>query len=174
MKHFETERLIIRTAEQADADALHALFCDADVVIFNCMPKTTIETVTELIAKDAYRYCIALKGDNALIGIMFVEHDDLRYKAGSRCISCQLMLAYRRKGYMKEALRAFINYLFDTEDIELISARAFEPNLASRALLKSLGFTHEGTLRHAVRSGEGIVYNDCLYSIKRDELATTV
>ena len=72
MKHFETERLIIRTAEQADADALHALFCDADVVIFNCMPKTTIETVTELIAKDAYRYCIALKGDNALIGIMFV------------------------------------------------------------------------------------------------------
>ena len=75
---------------------------------------------------------------------------------------------------MKEALRAFINYLFDTEDIELISARAFEPNLVSCALLKSLGFTHEGTLRHAVRSGEGIVYNDCLYSIKRDELATTV
>ena len=55
MKHFETERLIIRTAEQADADALHALFCDADVVKFNCMPKTTIKTVTELIAKDAYR-----------------------------------------------------------------------------------------------------------------------
>lgn len=36
-------------------------------------------------------------------------------------------------------------------------------------MLKRLGFTEEGRLRHAVRSADGIIYDDCLFSILKSE-----
>ena len=76
---------------------------------------------------------------------------------------------YHGRGYMTEALRAYIGHLFEHTQAKLVSARVFDGNVASQALLLGLGFTHEGTLRHAVGTPGGIVHDDRLYSLLRQE-----
>ena len=78
--------------------------------------------------------------------------------------------AYTGHGYMKEALARILQALFDA-GAERVAARAFAPNTASRRLLESLGFRQEGLLRRAVRGFGGVVFDDTLYSVARDEFS---
>lgn len=57
---------------------------------------------------------------------------------------------YRRQGYGREAVGLLTDYGFRQRGLHRISARVFEFNDASRALLESLGFTEEGVNREAV------------------------
>ena len=52
-----------------------------------------------------------------------------------------------RKGIMREALNAILDHCFCTLALRRIIARTHVDNLPSRALLRSAGFLHEGTLR---------------------------
>jgi RimJ/RimL family protein N-acetyltransferase len=52
-----------------------------------------------------------------------------------------------RQGYAQEALQAVCRYAFEEIGIRRIEAEARPDNVASNALLLSLGFTHEGRLR---------------------------
>lgn len=57
---------------------------------------------------------------------------------------------YREQGYCSEAVDRLIHYGFQQRGFHRISARVFEFNDASQALLESLGFIHEGTHREAI------------------------
>jgi len=76
---------------------------------------------------------------------------------------------YARKGYMTEALRGLITHIFETKPVAILTVRVFADNAASVALMEKLGFVHEGTLRHAVRSPDGVLHDDRLYSLLRAE-----
>ena len=67
---------------------------------------------------------------------------------------------------MYEALHTIIQELLKENDI--ISARVFVGNDASKKLLEKLGFTHEGTLRHAVKGYQDIIFDDQLFSITKE------
>lgn len=75
---------------------------------------------------------------------------------------------YRRQGYCSEAVELVTDYAFAQRGLHRISARVFEFNDASQALLESVGFTREGTHREAVFiDGE---YQDVYwYSVLADE-----
>ena len=69
------------------------------------------------------------------------------------------------KGYMKEAMQAVIKYLFQEENLECVSARAFAPNTASRALLKSLGFAENGIIPRCVKGYTGEIFDDVIHTL---------
>ena len=54
---------------------------------------------------------------------------------------------YSRKGYMKEALKLLIPSLFVDLRLNRIEAATLEENIASKNLLKKIGFKKEGVLR---------------------------
>ena len=69
---------------------------------------------------------------------------------------------------MYEALKLIIKELFE-QGIEVISGRVFVDNTASKKLLIKLGFVLEGHLRRAVKGFQGIIYDDLLFSLLKDD-----
>lgn len=60
--HFETERLIIREADERDIEDLYELYTDANVLKYNCIPPLTRENIREGIESGEYSFCTQLKG----------------------------------------------------------------------------------------------------------------
>ncbi len=166
----ETERLIIREAKLSDADDLFELYTDPVVLKYNRIPDYSREDIVNLIAKGEFRYCIELKGADKIIGALdFCEGGNTRHDIPSRCISYELNTKYTKKGYMTEAVIAFLGYCFNELNVDVVSARVFDKNESSLRMLRRLGFTEEGRLRHAIKSTEGIIYDDCMFSMLRSE-----
>lgn len=77
----------------------------------------------------------------------------------------------RGKGLAREALALLLRYLFDGYPAERISALTDVDNAASRRLLESMNFWHEGTLRRAMFRDGG--WRDvALYGLLRAEFAS--
>ncbi|MBD1581907.1 GNAT family N-acetyltransferase [Pseudoalteromonas sp. S16_S37] len=58
-----------------------------------------------------------------------------------------LLPEYQGKGYAKAATQAVIDFILKDCSFHKVIATVSEGNIASFSLLKSLGFTHEGTLK---------------------------
>ena len=107
------------------------------------------------------------KKDGKVIGEISIEDDSIRWSVASKELSYFISEDYSRQGYMKEALRGLIGYLFETEDLECVAARCFAPNSASLALLKSLGFTQDGYIPRCVKGYKDQIFDDTLHSLFR-------
>lgn len=165
----ETERLTIAPAKEADIPTLHRLFNLPEIQKYNCLTDMTVEKVTKRYEEGAYQCCIHCKADGALIGTIGEEPDSLRYGIESVCLSYELDPAYQRKGYMTEALTAYLAYAFQEKKVENVTIRIFGGNEPSLRLVQKLGFFHEGTLRKAILAPSGIVYDDCIFAMNRAE-----
>ncbi len=56
----------------------------------------------------------------------------------------------RGKGFMSEALRLFVSYMFELKPANRFMLRIFSDNIPSRKLAEKCGFKHEGTFREAM------------------------
>ena len=74
---------------------------------------------------------------------------------------------------MTEARRSLLPYAFEVLQVEVVSARVFSGNRGSERVLEKLGFVKEGTLRRAVKGYGGIIYDDVVFSLLREEWAGT-
>lgn len=170
----ETLRLLLRAPREGDARALLQIRNSAFVMEFNNMRAWDEERmraeIQEEIEKESCLY-IERKEDGALLGGIWFEEDDIRYRVRSRCLSYYLGEQYARCGYMKEALGAAVRALFENDpELELVAARVFAGNKASERLLLSLGFTYEGCIRRCVRTQDGTTRDDMQFSLFREEL----
>jgi RimJ/RimL family protein N-acetyltransferase len=170
--YIETERLILRNAKPEDAASLYSYRESEFVQRFNAMGSITSEQMDEQVIKDstsdraAY---IELKETHRAIGAIWMEEDSLRHRANSICTSCWLGEEHSGKGYMTEAYRALISYLFAQRKADVVVARVFADNMASRRMMEKAGFVQEGILRHAVKGYKEKIFDDVLYSILRTE-----
>lgn len=168
----ETARLILRPPTPADVDDFMEFRNTEFVLRYNAMtPKSREETLAQFTKQPEpwNTLLMELKETGKVIGAVFWEEDSLRWQVASRELSYFLSENYVRRGYMKEALRALIAYLFESENLTCIAARSFAPNTASRALLESLGFHQDGLVRKCVKGYGGVVFDDVLYSLFREE-----
>ncbi len=74
------------------------------------------------------------------MGGIWLEPDGLRYGPKAYTISYYLAQEEAGKGYMTEALLAFIPWAFEELRADLLSARVFAPNKGSARLLQKVGF----------------------------------
>ena len=125
--YFETERLIIREADERDIEDLYELYTDANVLKYNCIPPLTRENIRDGIESGEYSFCIELKGEGKVIGAVgFCNNGNMRHDVPSRCISYELNTKYTKKGYMTEAVVAFLRYCFEELGVDVVSARVFD------------------------------------------------
>lgn len=164
----ETERLIIREARAEDADEILSFMNSEFCLRYNCYEPFSKEKLLGNIAKRPDRVLVEKKSGR-IIGTIGVEEDSMRYNPRTAGLNYMLREDCARRGYMREALRAVIAELFDG-GTELVSARVFSENEASLRLLESLGFCREGMLRRAVVRHDGKCFDDCLYSVTKEEL----
>jgi ribosomal-protein-alanine N-acetyltransferase len=75
---------------------------------------------------------------------------------------------HRGKGYMTDAVKLLVDYIFRTKQIVRVQAECSPDNLASVRVLEKAGFTYEGLRRKAVFI-QGRYLDGAMYSILRDE-----
>lgn len=168
-----TERLNIRYMEGKDLDRFDALGNSEFARRYRCMYFMTKEESAEYLHQMMEKkrdFAIALKDTDELIGQIHLDNDSLRYGVNSVELAYWIGEPYTRKGYMTEALRAVMGWLFHDQGCDLITVRVLAPNTASRRLMEKLGFTQEGYLRWAMNF-EGTVYDDVNFSLMKEEFA---
>lgn len=168
----ETLRLTIRPLEIQDLHALHQLQHEESVLAYNVMNPPSLDEMIEWFEKRSNAekdLAIIENATEQLIGMIHLEEDDLRYHANSKCISYYLSPDKEHRGYMTEALQSVLKECFYQRKISLLSARVFVPNTRSNELMGRLGFVLEGTLKDAVRGYTGVIFDDNLYRMTKDD-----
>tara|TARA_A100001015_G_C14794906_1_gene634556 strand:+ start:246 stop:833 length:588 start_codon:yes stop_codon:yes gene_type:complete len=94
----------------------------------------------------AYSFLIFKSDDKSLLGGINIGNIR-RGVAQSASIGYWIGINHARNGYMKEALKLLIPWLFVDLRLNRLEAATLEDNVASRNLLKNIGFKKEGILR---------------------------
>ena len=94
----------------------------------------------------AYSFLIFKTDDKTLLGGINIGNVR-RGVSQSASLGYWIGEKYSRKGYMKEALKLLIPSLFVDLRLNRIEAATLEENIASKNLLKKIGFKKEGVLR---------------------------
>ncbi|QQE13495.1 GNAT family N-acetyltransferase [Planctomycetota bacterium] len=159
----QTDRLVLKPCETADAECMHELLEDgsvADVIPGLPHPYSLVE-IRECIAKDieldlngeTSHLGIFQKETNQLMGLLMLvrivkdhHYAEVGYWLGSD---------YRGKGYMTEAVKAAFKHWFDQFDLNRIVAHHIDGNKASSNVMQKLGMAKEGEfVQHIWHQGQ--------------------
>ena len=171
----ETDRLILRSMRMSDARDLYAYASDPQVsqtVLWDAHQSIFQSRRFLRAAIWQYRrglpasFAITLRDSGRMIGtigFMWVNTDHKSAEVGY-----SLSRAYWNQGYMTEALRAVIDYSFQTLGIHRIGAQHETDNEASGAVMRKCGMQKEGTLRGRLyNKGKYVDVN--VYAILRED-----
>lgn len=182
MKHcgtqrIETDRLILRRYVIEDADAMYKNWAsDSDVTKFlTWQPHSSVEVSRGIIEnwlkeysdEKYYQWAIVLKdnGNEPIGGISVVQmNEDISMVHIGYCLG----RAWWRREIMSEALKAVMDFMFDTVEVNRVEARHDPMNPNSGKVMQKCGMKYEGTLRSADRNNQGIC-DACYYALLRSE-----
>ncbi len=166
-----TERLILRAILPQDREAIYAIFSNPNVTRFYDVPTMkTMRAADRLISwwqqrissGKALRWGIELKnGDQQLIGTCGFSELNLSQRTAE--IGIDLNEKYWHQGFMKEALKAVINYGFKELYLNEIHTWIIKENRYSIAGIESLGFIHLGKVGE--RSWQGKQHDQIGFSL---------
>lgn len=126
-----------------------------------------LERMKTLVATGSARQLVIVRNaDNKVIGTALL----FKFDEGSNRLELGYALgrAHWRQGYAAEALRALMSHVFTGLRIRRVEAEVNPSNLASNALLVSLGFTQEGYLRERWVA-KGATYGVNIYGLLASE-----
>jgi len=169
----ETARLILRPETVADAESIHAMNTDPEVMRFIATRWTF--SLSEFVERQ--REALARLADKNYGGVAVVQKETgafigLCWLAPGRLLDNEIELGYRYvrpawgKGYATEAGRAVLAQAWERLGIGQVLAMAHPRNLASRRVLEKLGFQHERHIFHP-----GYQCNVRVYRIERARAA---
>lgn len=165
--YYETERLILRTASESDADELATKRSTEFVTRYNLYrPCDSDQIIRELTENQ--NIVLVSKDENTIIGCISIKDDDLRYHIDSKTLTAWLTEDKAYNGYMYEALRVVLADLFYIRSHERVSIQIFSQNTASIKLANKLGFEQEGYLKRALKNDFGQVFDIVLLSLDRE------
>lgn len=176
-KTLETDRLILRRYIKEDAAAMYKNWAsDEEVTKFLTWPPHGSQEVSQGLINDwiaqysnenCYHWCIVLKeyGEEPIGDISVVYMNE---KVSMASIGYCIGKAWWHKGIMPEALKAVMDFLFDTVDVNRIELRHDPRNPNSGKVMKKCGMIYEGTLRSSDWSNQGIG-DACYYGLLKSE-----
>lgn len=176
-QRIETDRLILRRYVIEDADAMYKNWAsDSEVTKFlTWQPHSSVDVSRSIIEnwlkeysdKKYYQWAIVLKDNgNEPIGDISVVHmkEDISMVHIGYCLG----RAWWRRGIMSEALKAVMDFMFDTVEVNRVESRHDPMNPNSGKVMQKCGMKYEGTLRSADRNNQGIC-DACYYALLRSE-----
>ena len=151
----ETPRLLLRKVSEEDFSYFRADLADKEMD--RMMLRWPCETEEEIrlgfewfLYKEERAYAIVHKETGETIGNLTVynhvpecvaNHEAVQGKNG-KSLSFAVLPAFRRKGFMYEAVSSVIDHLFREENADYISCGYLSYNAPSKALQEKLGFTY--------------------------------
>ena len=179
----ETERLILRSFLESDAEDVLEYLKEPAVNCFACMKLNSLEEAKETVQKRSveteYCFAIVLKESGKVIGEIDAypetpapEEENAVLDTYSPC--WMLNEKYQGKGYAYEAAHAFFDYLFQKKGARRIYAYTEDYNIASQKLCEKLGMRREGMFLEFVsfvkdEDGNPIYENTMQYAILKKE-----
>ncbi|QTD56016.1 GNAT family N-acetyltransferase [Parasphingorhabdus cellanae] len=155
-----TERLRLRPLRLEDADALHPVFADADLMRWwSSGPHKSVSETREYVAQNCegepwQTWAITrMQDDTALGWVVFIHSKD---RPNVREIGYILNRSAWGAGIAREAVSRVIRYGFEELGLRRIYADVDPENMSSIKLLKVLGFQQEAHLRQESKTHIGI------------------
>lgn len=173
----ETERLVLRRFSVRDAEAMYQNWAsDPEVTRYLTWPAHAgVETSKAVLSdwaasyarKNCYQWAIVLKdrGDEPIGSIGAV---DMNEEISKVQIGYCLGRAWWHQGIMSEALKAVMEFFFDTVGVNRVEGRHDPRNPHSGMVMEKCGMRYEGTLRSADRNNQGIC-DACWYALLKSE-----
>ena len=166
-----TERLVLRRINNNDANELFFLRSDVEIMRYICRPKPKdiddilqfIQQINNMIdGNDGVAWAMALKGNPKLMGHISFHHllkEHYRAEVGY-----MMHPDHYGKGLMNEALKAVLNYGFNSIGVHSVEANVSPENTASRKLLERNNFIQEAHFKENFY-WEGEFLDSIIYSL---------
>lgn len=171
----ETKRFILREIVAEDAEALHQVYSDSDVVKYwGVLPFTQLDQTLTLIqdfqngysSETSIRWGIVKKDGNELIGTC--GYHAWAKKSFRAEIGYEIRKSEWRTGTMSEVLRTVIPFAHEQLQINRVGALIHPENTGSRELVSRFGFHEEGLLKE-YQCVEGEFRDLLMYSLLKTE-----
>ena len=173
----ETDRLLLRRFTLDDAEAMYQNWAsDSEVTKYLMWTahknvSTSLDVLNGWVSSyeqlNTYQWAIIIKDESPEpIGCIGVVHQDeaIEMVHIGYCIGRK----WWHQGFTSEALKAVMDFLFDTVGINRIESRHDPRNPNSGQVMKKCGMRYEGTMREADWNNQGIC-DACYYaSLKSD------
>ena len=158
-----SEGVFLRPAEMADFEAWARLreasrsflvpwepIWPADDLTKGAFRRRVKRHLDEIERDESYAFLIFRDSDNTLLGGLTIGQIR-RGVVQAATIGYWMGQPHAGKGHMARALRAAVAFAFSTLRLHRVEAACLPANAASRRLLESAGFTHEGLARSYLR-----------------------
>jgi ribosomal-protein-alanine N-acetyltransferase len=170
--------LFLRPLRPGDEIALSGYLSDPRVTEHTSIPTITVDSLIASVRRDIAAYSdgtscrFALAGpDDQLIGICGFNNWSLVHKHAE--LAYDLAPQYWRRGYMRRAVNAVVQWGFTTVGLIRVHAFVMTSNLPSIGLLERCDFTREGTLRQ-YRVARGRSRDFHVYAKLAQDVAPTI
>ena len=176
-QRLETERLVLRRFVSEDAAAMYKNWAsDSEVTKYLTWPTHPNMDVSRMVTEgwvssypkeNYYQWAIVLKenGDEPIGSIAAVHmNEDTSMVHIGYCIGRK----WWHQGITSEAMKAVIDFLFDTVGANRVEARHDPRNPNSGKVMQKCGMKYEGTLRCSDRNNQGIC-DACYYALLKSE-----
>jgi len=173
--HLESERLLLRPFDLADAPAVRELARERDVASTTLLVPHPYEDgmAEQWISTHQQRFelgelacfAIVLKQEQALIGAI-----DLAIRAEHQRAELGYWIGkpFWARGYCTEAARLVVRYGFEDLGLNRIAAHHMSRNPASGRVLEKIGMQHEGRLKQYVHKWDVFEDVECCSILRRD------
>ena len=156
----ETERLILRPWKESDLDDFYE-YASVDGVgqMAGWVPHENIEKsklILELFISEKKTLALELKENGKVIGSLGIEANDNDHIGADRLgreIGYVLSKDYWGRGLMPEAVKAVINFCFETLSYVYLLCGHFDWNTQSARVIKKCGFQYLKDISHTTLFG---------------------
>jgi [ribosomal protein S5]-alanine N-acetyltransferase len=148
------DNIDLRPTTEADIDGLFEMLSNPEVMKYWGRPclkdrseaKEYFESIqTHVADRSAMQWAIVRRSDKQFMGTCTLWHFDWN---NQRCeVGYGLARRFWGQGFMQQAIRAMIQYAFQTLNLHRIEADVDPENAKSLRLLEGIGFQREGYLR---------------------------
>ncbi len=170
-----TNRLILRPVNVTDVDDLYKIYADPDIMQYWSEPP--YQDVKQLADKIQQALDAESKGTALMVALVLREtmHTighlslfNIHDISGRAEVGYLLHKDHWQKGYMSEALAAFIKACFDRLGLRRLEADIDPDNAASTALIRRMGFIQEGMFKSRwVVAGQ--ITDSAMYGLLKDD-----
>lgn len=168
------EHTCLREFEPADVDDVAAIVGDDRVTTWLSFDSRDRAEAADLVTatlerarqepRDEFYLAITRRGDDRMIGFARLALTGVRAAKLGYAVAAD----HWGHGYATDAVRQLLQFAFHSLDLHRVSAAIGPGNLASIAVVKRLGLTYEGRIRHHVRTN-GEWRDSLLYAILADD-----
>jgi RimJ/RimL family protein N-acetyltransferase len=179
----ETERLVLRCYEPADAPLLNGAVAASREHLEPWMPwaSASPDTLPERVARlrewraefdrdESYVYGIFDPGETQVLG-----SSGLHARVGPNALEVGywIHVDHVRRGYATEAAAALTRVAFEVNGVERVEVHCAVGNEPSARIPRRLGFHHEATLRRRILDGAQTLVDVQVFTLFADEYAVT-